>query len=236
MDSTPPPNTLPVADAGADRSVQVDNSITIIGSGSDSDGMVTYEWKMEGNSTVLATTASFDYTPNTVGVHTLTLTVTDNDDVYATDSMYVAVTAEPVPIDEIIVDNLDAGFSTTGTWSESIATDSYAGISLYSMTVGSSTTWRPNMPETGSYEVHVWYSGSQYGNRDTSADYTVNYAGDSQTIAVDQDQGSGAWVTLGTFFFNAGNNGNVTLVYDSADSSKVAIADAVRFVFSDGTP
>ena len=79
--------------------------------------------------------------------------------------------------------------------------------------------------------MYVWYSGSEYGNRDPQADYTVNYAGGSETVIVDQDQGSGAWVLLGSYFFNAGSSANVTLVYNSADSTKVAIADAVRFVF-----
>jgi len=145
--------------------------------------------------------------------------------------MTVTVTAEPVPTAEIIVDNNDAEFSTTGTWSVSIATDTYAENSLYSRIVGSSATWTPILTKTGSYQVYVWYSGSKYGNRDTAAEYTVNYGGGSQTVTVNQDQGSGAWVPLGTFFFDAGNSGNVTLLYDSVDSTKVVIADAVRFVF-----
>jgi len=89
-----PPNILPVADAGTDESVEVGQTITITGTGTDSDGMiVSYEWK-KGN-TVLANSASFDYIPTVVGTDTLTLTVMDDDGGTASDEMNVTVTAVP---------------------------------------------------------------------------------------------------------------------------------------------
>ncbi len=91
-----PVNNPPQANAGPNRSVQVDESITITGSGTDSDGaVVSYEWK-KGN-TVLAHTASFLYIPDTVGTDTLTLTVTDDEGATGSDTMDVTVTEEPVP-------------------------------------------------------------------------------------------------------------------------------------------
>ena len=86
-------NAAPVANAGEDRSVQVNQTITITGSGTDSDGDITsYEWK-EG-TTLLATTASFNYTPTSTGNHILTLTVTDNNGATASDTMVVTVTED----------------------------------------------------------------------------------------------------------------------------------------------
>ena len=83
-------NKLPVANAGADTTVKVNESITITGSGTDRDGrIVSYEWKK--GSTVLATTASFSYTPTVVGTDTLTLSVTDDDGVISSDSVKVTV-------------------------------------------------------------------------------------------------------------------------------------------------
>ena len=87
-----PVNKTPIVNAGADKSVQVNETLTITGSGTDSDGtIVSYEWKK--GSTVLATTATFDYLPTVVGTDTLTLTVTDDDGATASDSVVVTVTS-----------------------------------------------------------------------------------------------------------------------------------------------
>jgi hypothetical protein len=93
VSNAPVPNQAPTANAGADKSVQVDQSITITGSGSDSDGSIaSYQWK-EGN-TVLSNSASFTYNaPSSAGSHTLTLTVTDNDGDTASNTMVITVTA-----------------------------------------------------------------------------------------------------------------------------------------------
>ncbi len=86
-------NNPPIANAGTDKTIAVDETITIIGSGSDTDGSISkYEWR-KGN-TLLTNSASFDYTPDVVGTDILTLTVTDNDGITHTDSMKVIVTKE----------------------------------------------------------------------------------------------------------------------------------------------
>jgi len=83
-------NQPPIANAGTDKSVTVNDAITITGVASDSDGsIVSYEWK-KGND-VLATTASFVYTPKVVGTDTLIFTATDDEDSKSSDSMIVTV-------------------------------------------------------------------------------------------------------------------------------------------------
>ncbi len=85
-------NNTPTVNAGEDKSVKINETITITGTASDSDGsIVAYEWR-EG-SKVLADTATFDYLPTVAGNHTLTLTVTDDDGVTASDSIVVTVTS-----------------------------------------------------------------------------------------------------------------------------------------------
>ncbi len=84
-------NLTPIANAGEDKTVDVNQSITITGSGTDSDGSIqSYTWKIGSN--ILATTASFSYTPTTVGTHKLSLTVSDNQESSASDSMLLIVT------------------------------------------------------------------------------------------------------------------------------------------------
>ena len=68
----------PTVNAGIDRSVTVNETITLVGIANDSDGsIVAYEWR-EGNK-FLTNTSTFDYLPTIAGSHTLTLTVTDNN-------------------------------------------------------------------------------------------------------------------------------------------------------------
>jgi hypothetical protein len=82
-------NQIPTVDAGEDKTVTVNESVTLYGRGSDTEGSVTFEWK-KGNS-VLGTDATLTYTPTEVGTDTLILTVTDNDGVTASDSVDIVV-------------------------------------------------------------------------------------------------------------------------------------------------
>jgi len=126
-------NTSPIANAGIDKSVQVNESITITGSGSDSDGTITaYQWS-KGN-TVLANTAIFVYSPISEGIDTLILQVTDNSGSIGTDSMDVSVTALP-PVNTAPVANAgvnqSVNTSTTVTLDGSNSTDSDNDILTY---------------------------------------------------------------------------------------------------------
>jgi serine protease len=112
-------NQLPTANAGSDRSTRVNQSITITGSGSDPDGTISaYQWK-EGE-TVLSDNASFVYTPATEGVHTLTLTVIDDDGATDSDTMVVTVIANEAPtanagLDKITTVNQSISISGSGS-------------------------------------------------------------------------------------------------------------------------
>ena len=95
-------NQIPVADAGADQTVNDadDNgmeTVTLDGSASDDpDGsIVSYEWKIGDN--VLGDTGILTY-DFTVGVHTVTLTVQDDGEATSSDDVIVTVneaTASP---------------------------------------------------------------------------------------------------------------------------------------------
>ena len=96
------PNLPPTADAGPNQTVTDDDdsgaeTVTLDGSGStDPDGpIVTYEWRAGGVlvGTGVSPSVSFD-----VGVHTVELTVTDDDGATATDTVDVTVEAAPDPV------------------------------------------------------------------------------------------------------------------------------------------
>lgn len=83
-------NQSPIADAGSDTTVAVGQSVTLDGSAShDPDGtIVEYVWE-ELNLTGATVATTF----NTVGTHTITLRVTDDEGATATDTITVNVTS-----------------------------------------------------------------------------------------------------------------------------------------------
>ena len=109
-------NQLPIADAGLDQDVtDIDNngneSVSLNGSGSsDPDGTIT-SWSWKEGVTEIATGSN----PTVVlalGVHTIELTVTDNNGATATDTVVIDVKAPPVADagpDQTVTDADDGG-------------------------------------------------------------------------------------------------------------------------------
>ena len=166
----PPSNIAPTSNAGDDKTVEVDNTVTITGSGTDSDGSITaYEWKKE--SAVLATTASFDYTPTTAGTDTLTLKVTDDEGSTDTDSMKVTVTSVTPPSNSTPTANAGAD--------KTVEVDNTVTIT------GSGTD------SDGSITAYEWKKESAVLATTASFDYTPTTAGtDTLTLKVTDDEGS----------------------------------------------
>jgi glycosidase/PKD repeat protein len=88
---TPVVNQPPVANAGADITIQVGQIAQFNGSASsDSDGTIaSYSWN-DGSGAVTGVNATKQY--NAIGTYTVTLTVTDNSGATATDTVVVKVT------------------------------------------------------------------------------------------------------------------------------------------------
>ncbi len=116
-----PPNNPPTANAGSDQSVRDPEgdgiqSVTLNGSGSsDSDGTITsYVWK-EGVVTVA--TGVNPSLNLSAGVHTIVLTVTDDDTAVANDTVVVTVTSNNAPVanagaDQTVTDVDNSGSET----------------------------------------------------------------------------------------------------------------------------
>jgi uncharacterized protein YkwD len=112
----PPPNQAPTANAGADRTVQQGDSVTVSGGGSDPDGaIVSWSWTQISGAVVSlsgANSQTVQFTaPASAGDIRLRLAVTDDGG--ATDSDDVVVTVEEAP---------DPG-NTTGSTLQSMLDD-----------------------------------------------------------------------------------------------------------------
>ena len=130
----------------------------------------------------------------------------------------------------IIVDNADPGFVwTKGQWSESSGSGYYGDNSLYALVGGEEDEcrWTPDLPDTGIYEVYVWWVASW--NRSSDATYVINHAGGQSTHGADQTQNGGQWMSVGQYTFEAGTSGWVSLA--DTGNGDVVSADAVRFEY-----
>jgi len=85
-------NIIPIADAGEDKTILVNEEVVLDGSNSrDDDGsIIAYEWK-EGSS-LLGTADTLTYSSSNLGGHTIVLKVRDNEGLEDTDSTYITVT------------------------------------------------------------------------------------------------------------------------------------------------
>ena len=91
----------------------------------------------------------------------------------------------------------------------------------------SSVEWIPEIPSDGQYAVYVSYQ--TLPNSADDALYTVYHKGGETQFKVNQQMGSGTWIYLGTFGFDAGKgSGKVVLSNRSAKAGKVITADAVK--------
>lgn len=132
---------------------------------------------------------------------------------------------------EVIIDNTSGTFS--GTWSTGTSsTDKYGADYRYANTATTESAgfvWRPNIPTTGYYDVYVWYP--QGSNRSAAAPFQTVWNGGSQTVYVNQQSNGGRWNLIQSRrSFTAGTAGYVRLSNATGESSKVVMADAVRFV------
>ena len=158
-----PNNVLPVANAGADFTVEVGQSAQFDGSGSsDADGSITsYAWNVEHR----------DYTgvnPTHVfsrpGQYTATLTVTDNDGAIASDTVVVTV-VEP----EVFTGNYAQVYlrGTHNAWANDVQ-----------MTLVANNTWQA--------EVSFGSTSSERFKFDINGDWTLNFGDNNNDGVVDQ--------------------------------------------------
>ncbi|MEV4757151.1 glycoside hydrolase domain-containing protein [Micromonospora sp. NPDC049559] len=127
------------------------------------------------------------------------------------------------------IDNTTAGrFTASANWGTSTySTQRYGADYRFAEPVSASDVawYQADIPETGSYEVSVWYAADA-GYNDSTPFVVATTAG-NQTVRVNQRTNGGRWVSLGVFSLAAGDGDKVGVSRWTAGTGYV-IADAVR--------
>lgn len=132
------------------------------------------------------------------------------------------------PAAEVVVDNREAEIQ--GEWTSSTYRGGYYGEDYCTITTDqeeSTITYRPDLPQTGRYAVYYW---GPAGDAAKVPYLVTNSNGTCKTLFDQKNAGSG-WNLLGTWSFNQGTEGCVTICNSGTD--KNIMADAVRFVLLD---
>ncbi|MDB6027417.1 MAG: hypothetical protein JWM68_3640 [Verrucomicrobiales bacterium] len=185
---------------------------------------LTYQWKFNGVNISGATASSYTKSnaqPADQGNYTVVVSNAAGSVTSSAASLTVKITA--------IVDNSDAGFTASASWTTSTsATDKYGTNYRFRnvAAVSDPVTWTVNLANAGTYTIYAWWSEGV--NRSLTAPYIVAHSAGSTTVNKNQQTNGGGWRSLGTFTLNAGSN-NVKLSCWTTDQT-VVIADAIKWV------
>jgi Concanavalin A-like lectin/glucanases superfamily len=155
-----------------------------------------------------------------------------------TASVTVTTRASGGGVDLILDDAYGAPWITpTGAWTTGYATNavltgvfgtSYVGDDRTDK--GKTFTFAPPLPESGNYNIYIWYPGRSDLDYLFSPAVPVDVvsAGVTNTVSVNQQEGFGQWRLLGNFPLSPG--AYVRIRTDGTSTSHYVLGDAVRFV------
>ncbi|OHB61556.1 MAG: hypothetical protein A2Y12_00530 [Planctomycetes bacterium GWF2_42_9] len=184
--------------------------------------ILQYKWESNLDG-VIGTTASFNTNSLSEGTHLITFSIRDN-------SGWLEPATRNLIIGPTIIDNGDPGTSYTGTWGVSGASGGFLppnGNSLWARD-GATYTWTYSSPETGYYDVSMWWT--YYGTRadNIPVDITDDFGTTRVYINQLDQQKTGQWNSQGTYHFTMGNNYTVTITAVNGTQYSTC-ADAVKF-------
>lgn len=141
---------------------------------------------------------------------------------------------------EVIVDNTSPDVSLTGSWTTSSFSGEKYGADYFYGAVGTTTryvTYAPQL-QAGLYDVYVWWNDGS--DRASKAPISVYANGLRYYLEKDMRSSGGQWVRIGTYTFGATKGANnavliKTQLDDGTNANGFVIADAVRFVPTNGT-
>ncbi|MBL9134819.1 MAG: hypothetical protein JNK85_03080 [Verrucomicrobiales bacterium] len=139
---------------------------------------------------------------------------------------------EPVSQDFLTVDNLDgpSRVEVSGAWASSASVTGFLGTDYWhdsNAGKGSkSVTFIPSVSTAGRYEAFIWYTAA--ATRSTNVPVDVVHADGLTTRRVNQQINGGQWVSLGTYVFDSGTSGRVTV--RNGGTVGYVVADGIRLV------
>lgn len=109
-----------------------------------------------------------------------------------------------------------------------LATGGYNGHFWYANTTNNElqvATWKPNLPEDGSYEIFCYIPSSATA---TDITYKITTANGVVNIPFNQKNNKGKWASLGIYELTK-NTANVSLSTNSSIANEYVVFDAVKF-------
>jgi hypothetical protein len=136
---------------------------------------------------------------------------------------------------DVVVDDGTGGFTMAGTssyWHGSTGGFGNHFWWTYTNTSGvdNRVSWAPSLPAAGHWEVFAFIPSVNATT--TNARYGVYHQGTATVVSVNQGNFYDAWVSLGTFAFNADSSSGVFLGDETYETSTQQIAfDAIKWVW-----
>ncbi|MFN2188223.1 MAG: N-acetylmuramoyl-L-alanine amidase, partial [Candidatus Promineifilaceae bacterium] len=138
----------------------------------------------------------------------------------------------------IYIDEMSGAFtkSSSSAWHTGPNDCGFNGHAYYAWSTtnaGSSDIWgewRPNIVDSGIYELEVYAPFCLTGESETNgARYTINHANGTDTVSVSHENNLGTWMSLGNYYFSAGTSGSIRLTnITSTDSGRGVWFVAIR--------
>lgn len=132
------------------------------------------------------------------------------------------------------------GYYESGRWDVSGILDEDGNRSrVVSNNLNLWASWRPTISETGEYEV-LYYQGYHATAWAGTGYYTIHHinkeTGEATTTDVEKVNVAGAsgWVSLGTYTFNEGTDGFVSIHYKNASDYNACRTAGMKFVCDEG--
>ena len=174
-------NNLPVANAGPDRTVGVNRTVTFDGSSStDSDGFITnYFWDFGDNTNATGQIVTHNFT--TRANFTVTLTVTDNNGATDNDTAFVQVDGIPTAV----ISGPSTGFTNQALTFNAGQSSDDGNITSYAWSFGDGGT------ATGSIVTHTYLSAGTFTVILTVTDNNNLTDTDTFTVTITDQTSSG---------------------------------------------